>query len=481
MTTYNYKGIDYDLPDTFSDEEALKLIKKEAGEFNEEPPQETIAQEQPKGSALGNIVKSTGNYLKGAGEQFFPQTIEQQKNKDYQQQPFLQKAIQTPLALAGDIGTIPQRAVSGLLGQGSGAGEYALKKPVEAINKKIKGEGFLPELARGSVEAVGNTLSDPILMGQATKPLKLAEKASQGLQNVGKGFLGAEMKIKNTLAQRGYGSNIAEKKQNLLNAIAENDLESKIGNFAKMAKKASSKASENFDKADEIVQQIANDKNSQLINVVDEVKKIGTNSIKEVSNAGEEDAANNVLEKILKSLESKGLDSDNRIDALVYAKKLLNKRGDLFKKGPAPTGEEAINTELRKRIYLGLVDKIGEISPEIKQLNTQGKTLLDISDIANDAASRTTNLNKVSLTDWIAGAGAGAASAVAKDPTLLALTLGALGGKKLLSQGRGASALIQAGKGIENFKSALGNIANKEINTKAPNLGNIGNKIMSEK
>jgi hypothetical protein len=136
----------------------------------------------------------------------------------------------------------------------------------------------------------------------------------------------------------------------------------------------------------------------------------------------------------------------------------------LFKSGPMVSDADALERGIRKKMYLALVDAIGEASPAAKQLNKDGKRLLDINAVASDAASRTTNRNKPgSMTDLFIGSTTAISTAMSLiggkgelAPGMIAVGSTFWGAKKLMEQGRGANFLINIGRRLEGKKVGTG-------------------------
>lgn len=391
-----------------------------------------------------------------------------------------------------------QQAVKGVSG---GLGKLA---PLASKYEK------LPEWAKQDLQAGGNIVNfatlglgkkvvDPVVRPVVEKAVAGAENAipktigniiskaneniGTSVENVGKNFMSGEMKIKQHLAKKGYGKNLIEKKMNLINNISKYGLESSTGNYRTMAEKASDMASENFNKADEIIKNIATQPNTPLTNINNIIDDVAYNQL-ESSALGKSNAVVKSIENIQKDVELAGLSGEQPVDVLVSFKRRLDPDGKLFKSGPAPSDDDAVDRGIRKLLYLNTVKKINEIAPDAGLLNKSGKELLDISAIADDAASRIVNLKGMSLTDRLIALSAGVSamgSMAAGKPgygagALIAGGLG-YGALKALGNGRGASAIISLGKNIKSgelagsarnlaTRSALGGVAGAMVPAK---------------
>jgi hypothetical protein len=131
------------------------------------------------------------------------------------------------------------------------------------------------------------------------------------------------------------------------------------------------------------------------------------------------------------------------VDKLIEAKQNLNRSGKLFSHAVGQSDADALRQAIKKKMYLNLVDAIGELSPEIKALNHEGKRLLDVNAALSNAASRVSNHDAMGLTDFVLG---GASIA---HPGSLAATAPLFIAKKSLGNGRAGNMLIRAGRGLQ--------------------------------
>jgi hypothetical protein len=279
--------------------------------------------------------------------------------------------------------------------------------------------------------------------------------------DVGKKFLGGEMKIKTSLAQRGYGKTIDIKKQSILNNIVKYNLESPTGNFSKMSAKADNIAIQKVREADAILQNVA--AKAPKDSYVDETLMTAIDYVDDAAALGKAEQAKAILDRISDDAVAKGLTGTQGVDALVAFKRRLDPDGNLFKLGPAMNDADNLDRSIRKTLYKTAVSKINEIAPRAGRLNREAKELWDISAVAADAASRIKNREAISLTDRMIGIGTGVGAAgcfAGGKPGMgagaVVAGLGAAAATKLAGQGRGASGIIDIGKSLEGFgKSGL--------------------------
>lgn len=401
------------------------------------------------------------------------------------------KNVGKPTVLPGIAG-LPERAgrvvgaVAGTAGEGIGAvqdlGSRALKnisggkidlgkivseiaKPViesEPAQKAISWYENLPEAQRADLSAAIDAM-DVIGYGVgkiAKGPVKAIGKAAEG---VGKKFMGGELKIKDTLARRGYGSRIDIKKKNIIDNISKYNLESPTGNFSDMSTKASQMATERVRAADDILMNIATSQNAPAENFVDDILFDEYAAMAKKAAVGKEKQYESILNNILEGAYQRGMGGNTGIEQLIDFKRKLDADGNLFRLGPAMNDADNLERTIRKDLYRKAVDKIRSISPEAAELNKQAKELIDISNVAEDAASRISNRNNIlSMSNLIVGgAGAGGAlAAQAMNDPLLALkailgTGATMGIIRAIGQGRGPAMVIKSGKGIQSIDELL--------------------------
>jgi len=334
----------------------------------------------------------------------------------------------------------------------SGGGEGA----AGVLSKGASGYNKLPESIRDIVEIAGNVGTVAPAAGVAAKAPAVAAKAAgaagRGVEQAGISALGGQMKIPKAIAQKGYGGRLDLKKQNILKNISKYNLESMTGNFAKMADNASAMATDRVNKADEILSGIAQAPDAPQGQFVDDIIMDAMDKLDDIAAVGKEGQAQNLIDNIITGATNRGMagTGPQGIDAIIDFKRKLDPDGNLFKSGPAVSEADNLDRTIRKELYHSAVNKIREISPEAADLNKQAKELIDISNAASDAASRTANPNKIfSMSNMLVGGAGGAGAMAMGSPEAAAATGGVLLLKKLAEQGRGPALLMKTGKTLQ--------------------------------
>jgi hypothetical protein len=162
----------------------------------------------------------------------------------------------------------------------------------------------------------------------------------------------------------------------------------------------------------------------------------------DIAPTGQKPVAREKIAAILEDMKTDGHTVPTTIDGLIQAKKNLDKDGKLFVNGPAGSDLDPVNTALRRKMYLNITDAIGELSPEIKAMNTEGKRLLDVHAAFSDAAVRNAHHDAAGLTDFVLG------GATLAHPGSWAVAAPLFVAKKAAGNGRLGNALINAGRNI---------------------------------
>jgi len=341
-------------------------------------------------------------------------------------------------------------------------GEKAVEsKPVKALMKWW--ENLSPAEKANYTAAVDMTEAFGWKAGKVTG--ELVEGVGKGAVKKGTKLLGGDLKIKESLARRGYGQRIDVKKQNILDDIVTYDLESPTGNFSQMADKAKDLASQKVKAADEMLFNVAIGEDAPVGRFVDDII---TEEYKKVKNValGKRSNAKKIIDKIKADAVGDALafSGPQEIGQLVEFKRLINEGEDIFVKGVFATTEDRLENKIRKSIYNNAVKKIRSISKEAADLNVEAKKLWDIEAVAGDAASRIRNKDQlISFSDKLIGgaSGLGTVTALAnQNPELAVKTilagLTASAVTKAAGQGRGAAAIIRGGKTFKKIgKSRL--------------------------
>lgn len=394
--------------------------------------------------------------------------------------------------IGGTVGEVPSVAMETI---GSGiknitGGKVDIDKAVGTIAKPIiqskpiqKAISWYDNLSDAEKANFSAALDMSSLLG--IKAGKVAGKAvsetGKGVERGGLGVLGGQLKISKSNASKAYGRTLDLKKQRILNDVSKYHLEPGMvpgkDNFRSMADRANKMAIERVKEADNILMAAASSPNTPTGNFVDDIILDSYDKLDEIASIGKEGQADQIINNIMTGAERRGLSGNTDVSGIVKFKRELDPDGMLFKSGPAPSESDAIDRAIRKDLYLSSVKKIEEISPDAARLNREAKELWDIHRVADDAASRTKNINPImSMSNFFIG-GPGAATAIAtKSPGIAAGTAGLIGLKKYLEQGRGASAMIRAGRvlqgrGIKDIMPYLGASAPVDISRTIQNGG----------
>jgi hypothetical protein len=369
------------------------------------------------GRALGSIGKAyiespVGKGLQGLGGQIAG-TPEGQQAYQYAQKP-------EAAANLGAIGDVAQFA-----------GTFA----VPGVGRGVE------RVAAGAVKGVG-----------------------RGVESAGERMIAAELKPKQALIKQGYGGNLSEKQKYLMHNISKYKIASPVGNVEKMSDKAITMAESRFAQVEDILKTIAPDK------VINPVKTMREAAEEISAPAGWSNNKTVIVNKIIKDMEKRGWDTEMPLDEYIKAKRMLDPDGRLFKEGPGLSDADSFERSIRKSMYLKMVDKISEASPEIKKLNTEAKELLDIKAITDDAAFRRGKNNPLGVSDIIIGTGGVAAGMLGTGiykPGSIAGAAALIGVKKALGQGRGARMVMGTGRTLQS----IGKQINPETATTLSSIG----------
>lgn len=322
------------------------------------------------------------------------------------------------------------------------------------------------EVTQESVEQYGRWLAK-----EMAEPKGIRQAVGDKITEIGKGFKKGDLKIRDSVAKKGYGKDLIEKKNNIVNDIVEFGLTE--GNFQNNAAKAMQLVEERFNKADEIVKTVSAAANAPKIDPIKAALK--DIDLTKMVDADELESAQKFVDQVVKGMESQGFVGELTIDKVVAAKQSLNNRGKLFLNAVGQTDDDALKQAIKKKMYLNIVDEIGEKIPEIKVINTEAKRLLDAHAALDGAASRTANRDAMSLTDWIAGT-AGTAAAFS-NPGSLAISAPLFVAKKMSAGGRGSNAIVNlgrkiSGRGARSIDDALAAVPMKVDDVTEASIGN---------
>jgi hypothetical protein len=321
----------------------------------------------------------------------------------------------------------------------AGKGILGIHKASDVIENNPDQPAFTPsnepqrlgaEYGNLSVNAASMLIPGGKVLNQSGKTIE---------NNLGKTLKLGELKIPQSIAKKSYGKDLMEKKKSIVNDIA--DFGATHGNNESAANDAYAMAGQRFDKADEIGTQLANDPTVPKKNPVDvAMKGIDVNKI---ASTGKRKQAQAIIDNVLEDMVADGHGEPVTLDQLIKAKQNLNNDGLLFKNGPAPSDADALDRAVRKKMYLNLVDAIGEVSPEIKAMNTEGKRLLDVHAALSNAASRNANHDIAGLTDFILG------GEMLAHPGSWSVAAPLLVAKKGLANGRAGNMAINLGRKLQ--------------------------------
>ena len=351
-------------------------------------------------------------------------------------------------------------------------GEFATKAGVGmAATAGMGGAGIVPALTRGAVanipfvpgelekggikgatdEILINTALDAALFGTG-------KLVGAGIKKLGIETMLGELKIEKPLARK-VSQSFDAAKTKIAQTINKYKLESVVGNFDSMAKKADDLAAQKYKSADDLVDQFTKSNPGKKVNVVDvyeDMKNFLTGTDSPLGSA-EIDAGIKMVDDIIAGQKKRGLIPNNglvTLTDLVKIKRDLKKGIDVFKRGGGYAVADPTKIDVYKTAFYNVVDKISESVPEAKKLNTEAKDLFFVKDAADAAASRIRNHNKI----WGFAEGTGGMVNIGlaiqnpeKAIEILGTTAAILGGRRALSQGRGASALIKGGEQLQKF------------------------------
>lgn len=285
-------------------------------------------------------------------------------------------------------------------------------------------------------------VAEPVASGVKAGLKNSIKSINSGIEDFGKTVKAGDLKMINAIAKKGYGKDLVEKKKNIINDAA--DFGVTHGNNEDGAIDALNKAQARFAKADEIGTALSNDPNTPLLNPV-EIAMKGINS--NIAPTGFRKQAQLKIQDVIDDMVADGHAQPVTLDKLIKAKQNLNADGKLFVNGPAGADTDPVGTSIRRKAYLNIVDAIGELSPEIKAMNTEGKRLLDVNSAFSSAASRVANHDAIGLTDFVLG---GASLA---HPGALAVAAPIFITKKLTGNGRGGNMIINIGRKLQGKKT----------------------------
>jgi hypothetical protein len=341
----------------------------------------------------------------------------------------------------------------GALSMGIGGGKIPAEKIYNAI---IKGT---EKIVAGTGGAIKNVGISNIISGSKIKDalaLKAAPNVMAGAQKIGNDV--AKYKLQSTT--KGF-KGIVPNAQNAIDARMMTG-EQKI--LAEAAKNPT--ASLNIDE--------------HAMNLMDDVKNGNV-----AGTWGDENRAQQVVDNIHKTLEQKGLAGIQPIIKIPEIKQALKEGMGLFKKGAYNVQADPLKQNMGENLYFRLMDGLNEQVPGLKEINSEIRDIINVKTMAQQAAKRIGNKDKIGLSDWASLIGV---TLLEKEGKIIpGATIPVAGGlvvagKKILSGGRGSSALISAGQAIESaatkpirlgdlLKNKTGEITYKNAKSLAENSG----------
>jgi hypothetical protein len=348
--------------------------------------------------------------------------------------------------------------------------DMANQKVQPAINAVGNAYQKMPNEAKDVVDIAANTpvaglglryISNLIGKGISGAVTGMGEAA----ENAGKSTLISGMKPKDVTAKLA-GKDVADGAKNLADNVAKYNLQSTGKGFSGISENAQSRINQEMASADKLVQDAAIkdptkkfDVDKSFLDLADRIESGKENAV-----FGDEQKASDMLLNVHKSLELRGLTGEQPISNLPKIKQTINQGMQLFKKGAYNIAQDPIKAQVGELAYLKMKDDLESVVPEIAQHNDAIHDLINVKTAADQAVKRIGNRDKIGLTDW--GLLLGGPEVA---HTFGAHGLSALGGipgavliaKKAASGGRGSSALISAGQGLQN----LGGILNTDVST----------------
>lgn len=356
---------------------------------------------------------------------------------------------------------------------------FFFKPEAEKIKAKIEEEGVrspmrVPTLGSFTVpyspgkeeaKAVTDLSLSSINPLDIIAPIK--KGISAGLKVAGESVLKSQMKPKDVTSLLA-GKNVEEGVNKLVKNISKYNVESPVGGFSGISKKASRKITENIDMADNAIKNALKNTPDASVNIddtflqfMDDLKSGRINDV-----FGDEEQAEKIASNIYNGLELRGLTGEQSIDKIPEIKKVITKYGGgLFKKGKYNIAADPLKNQVGELSYLRLTKELEGKVPEIKKFNDAAHDLIIIRKASDEAAKRIGNRDKIGLTDWmLLFGGPTAASQLGLSQAAAGAIQGSIFiGKKALGSGRGPSASLQLSKALETIpfpvKTGVGTVS----------------------
>jgi len=284
---------------------------------------------------------------------------------------------------------------------------------------------------------------------ETAKRSSLLSKAGGKVEDIGKSSLRSGMKIKDVTAKRA-GRTVESGAKRIVDNISKYNVE---GSFDDIAKKSTKEISLAKQAADDVIAKASDDVLSKTVDVeeviLDFMEKAQAEQLDEFFGEGERAAK--IASEMFEALEKRGLAGVVDMTKANRAKKLIGKKA--FKKGVLQISEDPVRDRVKEFLNLKIRDEMEKVIPEIRQHNQKIHDLILVRQASEEAAKRTKNRDIFRLTEKGLLLGSGGA-AIAGEPTTAIAAAGLALASKAAGKGRGASALIKAGKGISRTNPA---------------------------
>jgi hypothetical protein len=343
-------------------------------------------------------------------------------------------------------------------------GDVPTKHPVEGLESVIQpsneAQANAARYGEGAVLAATGGIPGAGLGESAVA------KAGELVGDVGKASLKSGLKIPKTIAKQA-SKNVAKGEENITNTLIDNDA---IGSFDKIPEKAQAKIDAEKARVDQIISdiiQVNPGLKVNIQNIADGLKSDIGSGNQELIDLGNEDAATAHIDNIMNSPRIAKYLSDGPEVSLDVANQIKKEFGKgKFKKGAPGIADDPTRSQVQELLDLKLRDEIQKSVPKIEGAKIEGANrrihdLVIAKKAAEDAAYRVQKKNFIGLGDYAMGGGLGILlEHLLHSPTeagIGALTLYAA--RKAAQNGRGSSALIRAGRAIENSSETVGAVA----------------------
>jgi len=310
----------------------------------------------------------------------------------------------------------------------------AISKQVKLAGKKLTNT-TVDKMTRAAMKAAKKAIKAP------------KKKLGEGVVGVGKSFVESGAKFTKPFTKHA-GRSHKEGTQKFLDDIVKYNLESPLTGFDGSSKKAQKLINSKMNESKNILSNF--NKNNPDVKIdVDEVAlrlidDLENGLVKDMPSRDIKRARKVVFEELEEIAEFNKLSGELNVISANKMKQEVSK--NLFKKGAPNISEDPAQKKILELLSLRIRDEIGEVVPAHKVLGREVHELINVRGALDDAAQRIGKNNKLDIPSLIAGASTVPAYAI--NPNL-AVGIGAgILGRKILGGGRGASAIIKAGKGI---------------------------------